>query len=76
MNRWWIFLIAAVVGALLGTQLPAHSISVQNNVITLSETEMKQCEVGGGCVVVTREKLWKLIHEQAQKMAGGCTDKT
>lgn len=76
MSRWWIFLVAAIVGALLGTQLPAHGLSVQENVITLSEADVQECIDGGGCVFVTREKLWKAISEQAQKMAGSCATKS
>ena len=75
LNRW-IFLITIFVGALLGYAMQAHSVLVQEKVITLSEDEVQECADGGGCVIVTREKLWHAIQEQAQKMAGGCADKT
>ena len=72
----WIFLITVFVGALLGYAMQAHSVLVQENVITLSEDEVQECIEGGGCVIVTREKLWYAIQEQAQKMAGSCANKT
>ena len=75
LNRW-IFLIAVFVGALLGYAMQAHSVVVQASNIMLSDDEVQECIDGGGCVIVTREKLWYAIQEQAQKMAGSCANKT
>ena len=77
MNRLrWIFLIAVLAGALLGYALPVKSLSVQENVVTLSEEDVQECLTGGGCVFVTRQKLWETIEEQVHKLGGSCAMKT
>ena len=76
-TRRWIFILAVIAGTLLAaTYFPAHGLSVQDKVITLSDEDVAECIEGGGCVLVTREKLWKAIEEQVQKLGGSCAMKT
>lgn len=41
-------------------------------VVTLTDDEAEQCEAGGGCVFVTREKMIDAIEKAAKRLAGDC----
>ena len=41
-------------------------------IVTLTDDEAEQCEAGGGCVFVTREKLIEAVEKLAKRVAGDC----
>lgn len=52
--------------------LPAPAIEVEGRVWTLTDAEQAQCRAGGGCVVITVEKLQAAVEAGARQFAGSC----
>ena len=71
-----LFVIALVIGTLLGLALPeAQALEQQGRVLTLTPEELASCREEGGCVLVTKGALLKALQEVSGNEQVLCRDR-